>query len=257
MKGLAGRVALVTGAGGGLGRAVAERLAAEGCPVAVVDVDREGAEETARRLERGLPITADVADEAEVAGAFDAAESTLGPVELLHANAGILGRRVAVAELGVEELDRLLAVNVRGVFLAQRELIGRASGERPPAAVATASTAAHRAYPGRGGYAATKHAVLGLVHSAAHDHGPAGIRVNAVSPGGIATEMAREVARQDSGAEPFDFATSPGMVEQVEEVPLGRLADPADVAAVVVWLLSDEARHVNGASYLVDGGALA
>ena len=256
-SGLTGRVALVTGAGGGLGRAVAERLVAEGCSVAAVDVDSAGAEETVMSLNQAIAIQADVSNEVDVARAFGVAATSLGPIELLHANAGVLGRRAAIAELGVDELDRLLAVNVRGVFLTLRELVRRAEGDRPPVAVATASTAAHRAYSGYGAYAASKHAVLGLVRGAARDYGPSGIRVNAVSPGGMATEMAREVARATSGVEPGDFSTAPGMEEQVAEIPLGRLGDPADVASAAVWLLSDEARHVNGASFVVDGGVLA
>jgi NAD(P)-dependent dehydrogenase (short-subunit alcohol dehydrogenase family) len=175
----------------------------------------------------------------------------------LHANAGVLGESVAVGSLDAEAFDRIVAVNLRGAFLTLRELLRRRSGPVPPAAVLTASTAGHRAYAGYGAYAASKHAVLGLVRAAARDHGPEGVRVNAVSPGAMATEMARRVARDISGSEPSDFAASPGMAEQIAEIPLGRMADPNDVAAVVAWLLSDEARQVNGASYVVDGGVLA
>jgi 3-oxoacyl-[acyl-carrier protein] reductase len=222
----------------------------------IADTDELAAADAAAELEAAVE-RADVSVEADVVRVFDAAVAEFGRVDLLHANAGLLGDSVSIEALRADAFDRILAVNVRGAFLPLRELLRRRTGPVPPAAVLTASTAAHRAYAGYGAYAVSKHAVLGLVRAAARDHGPDGVRVNAVTPGAMATEMARQAARDISGQDPTDFVTSPGMAEQVAEIPLGRMAAPRDVAAVVAWLLSDEARHVNGASYAVDGGLLA
>jgi NAD(P)-dependent dehydrogenase (short-subunit alcohol dehydrogenase family) len=241
-------VALVTGGGGGIGRAIATRLARDGFDVAVVDLDSALGTETAGLVEqagrKALFIRADVSDSAEVAAFVDRTEAELGPISAFANNAGIEGVIAPIFDYPDDVFDSLLAVNARGVFLGLKHVLRRMRTRGAGAVVNTASTSAIRGRAGLAGYVATKHAVLGLTRVAALDMAGTHIRVNAVLPGPIETRMIHALDEQAQAAG--------GAIKRAGASHYGR---PEDVAAVVAFLLSNQAAHVNGAAWTVDAGS--
>jgi NAD(P)-dependent dehydrogenase (short-subunit alcohol dehydrogenase family) len=225
---LAGRVAVVTGAAGGLGAAVADRLAANGAAVERIDLEGDG-----RRV--------DVRNAAAVAAAFD----EIGWVDILVNCAGIR-EIVPVLELSAEEWQRVIDVNLGGTFHCS-QAAARAMAEAGAGSIVNvASTSALAADPSRTAYCASKAGILGLTRAMALDLGPRGVRVNAVCPGLVRTPLTEAY-----------FADQSFVHGLADVAPLGRAADPADVADVVVFLAGDGARHVSGVALPVDGGFLA
>jgi NAD(P)-dependent dehydrogenase (short-subunit alcohol dehydrogenase family) len=232
---LDGKVAIITGAARGIGRATALAFAAEGASVLLAD-RRDEVHDAAREVgARALATTLDVTDSAAVRALVELAQRELGGLDVLFNNAGITGRPCPLAEMDGEAFDRVLAVNVRGVFLGMRHALPVMLAQRSGSIINTASVTAVRAMPGMGAYAASKHAIVGLTRVAAIEAGPSGVRVNALMPGPTATPMI--------GAETFDG-----------RVPLGRLASPAEQAAVACFLAGPRSSFVNGETILVDGG---
>jgi NAD(P)-dependent dehydrogenase (short-subunit alcohol dehydrogenase family) len=249
VKGLAGKVAVVTGGAGGLGSASARRLAAEGCRVVVVDLDGDGASKVAASLPgEAIGVRADVAVESEVDGYLDAAVGAFGRVDLHHLNAGIPGSPGALPDLDADGFDRVMAVNVRGIFLGLRGAfrLYRSAGSTGNV-VLTASIASLRGSSDLIAYQTSKHAVLGLLHGAAMYGGPLGIRVNAVAPGIVPTNLF------PSGG------TAPGgrddMVRRASTSPLRRAGTGDEIASVVAFLLSGESSYMTGETVSVDGGS--
>ena len=252
LEGMNEKVVVVTGGAAGIGRAVVERLLVEGASVVAVDRDEQAVRALSDELasDRLLGIVADVTSEAETERYYAAAIQRFGRVDGLHANAGIAEPGPSVADTSIESFDRTMAVNVKGVFLAvRRHLRQLASQGTTGAIVTTASVLGIRGMAGSGVYCASKAAVIGLTRSAAIEAGPDGHRVNAVLPGPIVTPMSdriREGLREEERAR---FAQS-----LIDVVPLARMGEAREVAALVVWLLSDESSYVTGGVLSVDGG---
>jgi 3alpha(or 20beta)-hydroxysteroid dehydrogenase len=246
--GLEDQVAVVTGAANGFGLAVATRLADEGAKLVLVDRDAEALHAAAEKL-GGLAVVADVSQEAEVDGYVAAAVDAHGRIDLFFNNAGIEGRMAPMTELSVADFDRVWAVNARGVFMGLRAVLRVMKPQGSGVIVNTASMAAIKGAATFSPYIASKHAVLGLTKSAALEGAPYGIRVNCVAPGHIDTRMARDLTAQINPDDPE------GVFQTVSNsVPYGkRYGTAAEVASLVMWLLSDESEYVSGGLHLIDG----
>jgi NAD(P)-dependent dehydrogenase (short-subunit alcohol dehydrogenase family) len=240
-------VSLVTGGGGDIGRAIALRLARMSDSVAIVDRNEAAANASARLLEqaggKAFVICADVSSALDTAAFVETVEAQLGPIGIFANNAGIEGVVAPLHEYPDETFDRLLQVNVKGVFLGLKHVLARMTQRGAGAIINTASTSAIRGRAGLAGYVASKHAVLGLTRTAALEVSGTKIRVNAVLPGPVESRMIRELEGQAR-----DNAVA---LRRSGEASHGR---PQDVAGVVAFLASDEAAHVNGAAWVVDGG---
>jgi NAD(P)-dependent dehydrogenase (short-subunit alcohol dehydrogenase family) len=253
MARLAGKVAIITGGSGGIGRAAARRFVDEGARVLLVDVDGDALERAAAEFgEAAATCVADVTDEAATAAYVRAAVEHFGGVDVLLANAGIEGTVAPIVEQDVAVLDRVLAVNVRGVWLGLKhvfpELVKRGGGS----VVITSSVAGINGAAGLSPYVTSKHAVIGLMRSAALEGAPSNIRVNTVNPSPIETRMMRSL---EDGLMPGDAQAAHAQIAST--IPLGDYGQPEDVANLMCFLAIDEARFLTGAVYMVDGGISA
>lgn len=242
---LAGRVALVTGAAGGIGAAVSRALAAEGCDVALLDrLPCTALDDLAATLERGgrraLPLAGDVADFTRAAALVEQVVSALGGLDIVVCAAGIT-RDAMSWKMQESQWDDVIDVNLKGCFnyvhAAAPVLRARGWGRL----VMITSINGMRGKVGQANYAASKAGVIGLAQSVARELGPSGVTVNAVAPGMVATDMTRSL--------PADIIEA----ARAESV-LGRVAEPEDVAGVVAFLCSEQARHITGSVIRVDGG---
>ena len=250
-----GKTMLVTGAAGAIGFATSAILALEGARVMLVDIDGKKLEERIRTLRdagyEAIGHEADCADEAQVIGYAEAALDKLGQVDGFFNNAGIEGELAPTHLYKVEEFDRVLHVNLRGMFLGLRyvlpDMVRRGTG----AVVNTASIGSERGLAGACAYNAAKHGAVGLTRTAASEVAQKGVRVNCVMPGVIETPLLVGMLEQM-----FDDVEA-GMKKLGEVATLNRVGQPEEVGNVVSFLLSDEASYVNGAKWEIDGGALA
>ena len=251
--GLSGKVTLVTGGGGAIGSAAALRFAADGARVVVADRDEMAAARVARQIEADggevQVVVCDVGEPDGAGSAIDAAVERFGVPEVVFNNAGISPPPTSVEELDVDVFDEVIRVNVRGVFLVQRAAIRamKQASTRGSIVNMGSSMAGWDVLAGSAAYVSTKHAVLGLTRAAALDAARYGIRVNAVCPGVVATPLGVPDLRDEA-------AGSPELERFSERIPLRRVAQPEDVAAVVAFLASPDSRHVTGAAWLIDGG---
>jgi NAD(P)-dependent dehydrogenase (short-subunit alcohol dehydrogenase family) len=251
-----GKVAVITGAAGGIGRAVAVRLASEGARVALVDVDAGalGVSGDAVKQAGGeaIAITADVTRSADVERYVKTTTDAFGGIDRFFNNAGILGAVAPLVDYPEDVFDRVIAVNVKGVWLGLKHvgpaIVARGGG----AIVNTASIAGLRGTPHLVAYTASKHAVVGLTRTASMELVRRGVRVNAICPAPIDTAMAAEMEQK---ARPNDPGAFHARMEAA--IPMRRYGTADEVAALVTFLLSDESSYVNGGIYPVDGGSMA
>jgi len=243
-----GKVALVTGAASGMGLATARAFAEAGAAVVLADV-REGlAKAEAQKLKdaghKAIAVPCDVSEEAQVAVMVERAVSEFGRLDAAFNNAGVMARIAFTADSTREDWERVIGINLRGVWSCMkyelRQMVRQGSG----AIVNNASVGALTGNPGIGSYIASKHGVVGLTRTAALEYIKQGIRVNAINPGLIDTQIARDVVSGDEQA----------YNEIAKSVPIGRAGRPEEIASVVLWLCSSGASYVVGHALTVDGG---
>jgi len=251
-----GKVALITGAGNGIGRAAALGFSKGGAKVVVVDRDRSAGEATTGIIRQqggdSRFIAADVTQSAQVQTYVQAALDAYGAIDCFFNNAGIEGSVAPTAEYDEEMFDRVISVNVKGVFLGLRHVLPVMLKQQRGAVVNTASVAGLVASPGMPAYVASKHAVIGLTKTAAGEVARAGVRVNAVCPGPIDTRMIHSVEAMLNPNDPGSVGT-----RYQSNIPLGRYGTAEEVANTVLFLCSDLASNITGAQYVVDGGRTA
>ena len=250
-KSFTGNVALVTGASSGIGRATALAFAREGAKVVVSDVVVDGGNETVQLIKKAggeaIFVKADVAQTADVESLVQQTVATYGRLDCAHNNAGISGPLTTVTDTAESKWDRVIAINLKGVWLCMKYELQHMSQQGSGAIVNTASGAGLVGIAGASAYVASKHGVLGLTKTAALEYAKQGIRVNAVCPGVIETPMVQRLTgRHPSAAEAM-----------VAGHPIGRVGKPEEIAEAVIWLCSEAASFVTGLAMSVDGGYVA
>ncbi|MEI7713610.1 MAG: glucose 1-dehydrogenase [Rhodospirillales bacterium] len=251
-----GKIVLITGAGNGIGRAASLGFASRGATVVVVDHDTAAGEATAGivRQQGGTAscVRADVTKSADVQAYVKFCVDTYGAIDCFYNNAGIEGAIAPTAEYDEDIFDRVMAVNVRGVFLGMRHVLPVMIAQGKGSVVNTASIAGLVGSPNMPAYVASKHAVIGLTKAASGEVGRSGIRVNAVCPGPIDTRMIHAVEAQINPADPASVGN-----RYQASIPIGRYGTAEEVANLVMFLSSDLAGNITGAQYTVDGGRTA
>jgi NAD(P)-dependent dehydrogenase (short-subunit alcohol dehydrogenase family) len=245
---LKGKVAIITGAAGSIGRASALRFAQEGARIVAADIQGQGAEETARIVASDYPgavvaHAVDISRADQVERLISDTVTHFGRLDVIFSNAAIM-RDGSVVDLSEADWDALFAVNVKGAFLCGKYGLPAMRRTGGGSFIITASANSFYAESDTAGYCATKGAVMQLTRAMAIDHGPEGVRVNCICPGWIETPMSQPFLDENPGGREFAGKIA----------PMGRIGQPEDVAEVAVFLASDESRFVTGAAYSVDGG---
>lgn len=242
------KVALVTGAASGMGLATARAFAEAGAAVVLADFREDVVKAEAQKLvaagHKALAARCDVSDDAQVAAMVEHAVSGFGRLDAAFNNAGVMARIAPTAESAREDWDRVIGINLRGVWSSMKYELRQMERQGSGAIVNNASVGALTGNPGIGSYIASKHGVVGLTRTAALEYIKHGIRVNAINPGLIDTQIARDVVNGDEQA----------YAEIAKHVPIGRAGSPEEIASVVLWLCSSGASYVVGHALTVDGG---
>ncbi|MFE9446228.1 glucose 1-dehydrogenase [Streptomyces sp. NPDC006602] len=240
------KVAFVTGAGSGIGRATA--FARAGARVALADLPVDGLRETARLIEeaggQALALTCDVTNEDDVRSALDATIQAFGRLDAAFNNAGVEQPVKPAADIEKDEWDRVIGVSLTGMFLCMKHQIPLLLQQGGGAIVNASSGAGVKGFKGRAAYAAAKHGVIGLTRSTALDYAASNLRINAICPGIIDTEMIQRFAESTPG----------GRDALIADEPIGRLGTPDEIATAVLWLCSDAASFATGHALVVDSG---
>src|SRR3954454_1268178 len=243
-----GKVALVTGASSGMGLATAQAFAEAGAAVVLADVREDLVKAEAQKLvdagQKAIAVRCDVSDDGQVAAMVERTVAEFGRLDVAFNNAGVMARLAPTAESTREEWDRVVGVNLRGVWICMKHELRQMERQKSGAIVNNASVGALTGNPGIGSYIASKHGVVGLTRTAALEYVKHGIRVNAVNPGLIDTQVARDVVAGSEEA----------YAEIAKNVPIGRAGRPEEIASGVLWLCSSGASYVVGHALTVDGG---
>lgn len=254
MSRLDNKTAVITGGAGGIGRAAAKLFAEEGANVLIVDLSEESLAGTVAEIgsNRVSGCAADVTQAEDTRRMIDVATERYGGVDILLANAGIEGTVKPITEYDDDLFDRVINVNVKGVWLSLKHSIPAIAKRGGGSIIITSSVAGVRGGPGMAPYVTSKHAVIGLMRSAAKECAPMNIRVNTVNPSPVETRMMRSI----------EASLAPGKEQTVHDrmasnIPLGRYGQPEDIAKVMLFLASDDAAFVTGAVYMADGGSTA
>ena len=260
MARLEGKVAVITGATGGIGSTAAKIFADEGAKVALVDLNEAALQEVVSSIgeDSASYTVADVTQPDQTQAYVDAAVDRWGGVDVLLANAGIEGTLSPITDYPIDVFDRVMAVNVRGVWLGIKYVVPVMRGRGGGSIVITSSTAGIGGSPEMSAYNTSKHAVIGLMRCAALESAPDGIRVNTVNPAPIETRMMRSIEEMRVAAMDDSRVTVEVTKQAVaDRIPLERYGDPAEVARLMLFLASDESSYCTGGVYMVDGGRSA
>ena len=260
MARLEGKVAVITGATGGIGSAAARLFTDEGACVALVDLDEDALRETVRSIgeDKASYTVADVTQPDQTQAYIDAAVDRWGGIDVLLANAGIEGVLSLITDYPIDIFDRVMAVNVRGVWLGVKYAVPAMRQRGGGSIVITSSTAGIGGTPEMSAYGASKHAVIGLMRTAALEYAPDGIRVNTVNPAPIETRMMRSIEEMRVAAMD-DSKVTTDVIKQsaADRLPLQRYGEPEEVARLMLFLSSDDSSFCTGGVYMVDGGRSA
>jgi NAD(P)-dependent dehydrogenase (short-subunit alcohol dehydrogenase family) len=245
---LANKIALITGAGSGMGRAASLLFAKEGAKIACADIDQAGANETAKMIEReggkAFSIKADVSKSEQVQAMVAAAAEKLGPPTILYNNAGIEGASNFLAQMSEEDFDRVIAINLRGVWLGMKYALPHMIKCGGGSIINTASIAGLVGIKSAAAYSAAKAGVIALTRVAALEYGRYNVRVNAICPGAIDTPMVQRVQGEGGLRE--------GAINRISV--LGRIGKPEEIAKTALFLASDDSSFATGAPFVIDGG---
>ena len=246
-----GKVALVTGAGAGIGLASAEAFAKAGAAVILADIDEGAAISAAQALtaagHKAIGVRCNVAEEAEAAAMVQKAVSTFGRLDAAFNNAGIHVARADTADVERRDFDRIIAVNLRGVFNCMKHELRQMRTQSSGAIVNCSSQSGFVGIAGLGAYTASKHGVIGLTKAAALEYAPQSIRINAVCPGTTETPLVKGLMQREPGR----------LDEVIAGIPLGRMGRPEEIASAVLWLCSPDASFMIGQTLMPDGGYCA
>ena len=249
---LEGKVAVITGAAGTLGAAMAELLLTEGAKVACVDVNHQALDQLMHRFDDAantMAIVADVSKEREVERYIDQVVGRWGVIDVLVNNAGIIGKTAPLTEQTTKDFDLMMNLNVRGVFLGLKYVLPVMKAQQNGSIINTSSVSGLMGSSGNSLYSASKHAVVGLTKTAALEVAKDSVRVNSIHPAPLASSMMETIEQSIN-------ENDPARVRQTisSRIPLGRYGQPEEVAKLVVFLASDDSRFITGSQYRVDGG---
>lgn len=252
------KVAIVTGGGGGIGRSASIKLAEGGAKVVVVDIAEELALGTVELIEKiggeALFVKADLTQEADIKNYIEKTVEKFGKIDILMNNAGWEGQILPLIDYPTEVFDKVMDLNVRGAFLGMRYALPYMQEQKSGAIVNIASGAGFLGTPNMIAYGASKHALLGMTKTAGVEAAPYGIRVNAVCPGVVNTEMMRSIEKGYAGGD--EEGAKAAQETLAASAPTGRYSEPEEVANLMVYLASDLSTHIIGQSFVIDGGAI-